>query len=53
MGDAPKKTPGVLRKELAAKERTKQKKEAKKDMDDKVSRAEVERASPWHQRILS
>jgi len=35
-GGSPKKTPGVLRKEMAAKERTKKKKEAKKDMDDKV-----------------
>lgn len=36
MGNTPQKTPGVLRKELAAKERTKKKKEAKRDMDDKV-----------------
>lgn len=36
VGGSPKKTPGVLRKEMAAKERTKKKKEAKKDMDDKV-----------------
>ncbi|ORY89162.1 putative chromatin remodelling complex ATPase chain [Leucosporidium creatinivorum] len=35
-GDSPKKTPGVLRKEMAAKERTKKKKEAKRDMDDKL-----------------
>lgn len=35
-GGSLKKTPGVLRKEMAAKERTKKKKEAKKDMDDKV-----------------
>lgn len=37
-GGSAKKTPGVLRKEQAAKERTKKKKEAKKDMDDKVCR---------------